>query len=157
MVDIKSIDFLSWTLRNLIASFFLHQNTKTKTGISGKESKCLAIQMHLVTINVKLFFWWKKKSTTHSVVFSMDSKLNCRWPKTCGPKRSPLCGGQWTNTRFGFMGEKKLIAFPSQRLSHPVWTTGKDPLKLCLLIWERLGYFYLSGPSEYKSRRTFAV
>lgn len=35
-----------------------------------------------------------------------------------------------------------------------MWTTGKDLLKLCLPIWECLGYFHLSCRGKYKSRRS---
>lgn len=49
--------------------------------------------------------------------------------------------------------ERKLIAFPSERLSHPLWTNRKDRLKRCLLIREWLDYFYLPCEGKYKSRR----
>lgn len=38
-----------------------------------------------------------------------------------------------------------------------MWPTGKDLLKLCLLIWEWLDYFHLSCQDKYKSRRNSSL
>lgn len=105
--------------------------------------------MHLLTIKQQDK---QQKRILSCVLKGARSKPN----RVIGPKHSPLCGRKWTNARFCFMWEK-LIAFPSQRLSHPVWTTGKDQFKLCLLIWEWLDYFHLFCQGEYKPRRNSSL
>lgn len=145
-------------MRNLIFFFFFVTKTqKTKTESYGKENKHLSVEMYLVTINLYWCSRWKKDIHQKRILTGVLKGARSKPNRVIGPKHSPLCGGQWTNAGFCFMGEKKLIAFPSQRLCHPVWTTGKDPLKLCLLIWEWLDYFHLSCQGKYKSRRNSSL